>query len=81
MLPTGDVSLCTMVRAADFNPRVPDPFLGNLHRARFFDLWDTPRHRELIAGLSDSGCQRCHFAEYNRALATIAGDLLHAAFL
>jgi MoaA/NifB/PqqE/SkfB family radical SAM enzyme len=81
VLPTGAVSLCTMVRAADFNPRVADPFLGNLHAQRFFDVWNTPRHRELIAALSTSGCKRCHFAEYNRALELVADDRLHAAFL
>lgn len=81
VLPTGEVSLCTLVRAPDFNPRVPDPFLGNLHRQRFFEIWDTPRHRELIEALSSSGCRRCHFAEYNRALELVAEDRLHAAFL
>lgn len=81
VLPTGAVSLCTLVRAADFNPKVPDPFLGNLHDQRFFEIWDTPRHRALIAALSDSGCRRCHFATYNRALELIAEDRLHAAFL
>jgi molybdenum cofactor biosynthesis enzyme MoaA len=81
VLPTGAVSICTMVRAADFNPRVSDPFLGNLHAQRFFDVWGTPRHRALIESLSTSGCKRCHFAEYNRALELVAGDHLHAAFL
>jgi molybdenum cofactor biosynthesis enzyme MoaA len=81
VLPTGAVSLCTLVRAADFNPRVPDPFLGNLHHQRFFEIWGTPRHRELITALSDSGCRRCHFAEYNRALELVAADRMHAAFL
>jgi MoaA/NifB/PqqE/SkfB family radical SAM enzyme len=81
VLPTGAVSICTMVRAADFNPRVSDPFLGNLHHHRFFEVWDTARHRMLIEQLSDSGCQRCHFAEYNRALAVVADDRLHASFL
>lgn len=81
VLPTGAVSLCTMVRAADFNPRVEDPFLGNLRTARFFEVWNTPRHRALIEALSSSGCQRCHFAEYNRALELVTADRLHAAFL
>jgi pyruvate-formate lyase-activating enzyme len=81
VLPTGEVSICTMVRAPSFNPRVVDPFLGSLHTQRFFDVWATPRHRELIAALSTSGCKRCHFAEYNRALELVADDRLHAAFL
>jgi MoaA/NifB/PqqE/SkfB family radical SAM enzyme len=81
VLPSGDVSLCTLVRGASFNPKVKEPFLGNLHNARFFDLWNTPRHKQLIEGLSSSGCERCHFAEYNRALALVEQDALHADFL
>jgi MoaA/NifB/PqqE/SkfB family radical SAM enzyme len=81
VLPTGDVSLCTLVRDASFNAAVPDPFLGNVYNAPFFDLWGTPRHRSLIAALSRSGCHRCHFAEYNRALEAVEQDVHHASFL
>jgi cyclic pyranopterin phosphate synthase len=81
VLPTGEVSACTMVRGTSFNPRIEDPFLGNLHRSRFFELWNTPRHHALLRELSTSGCQRCHFAEYNRALKMIEDDVMHADFL
>jgi len=81
VLPTGDVSICTLVREDDFNPAVPDPFLGNIADERFFDLWNSPRHHALIRGLSRSGCDRCHFAEYNRALAALDADAMHQSFL
>jgi len=81
VLPDGKVSICTMVRSASFNPRVPDPFLGSLKEARFMDLWGTEHHRAIIRGLSTSGCTRCHFAEYNRALAMVERDELHVRFL
>jgi Fe-coproporphyrin III synthase len=81
VLPDARVSICTVVRADDFNPRVADPFLGSLHGARFFDLWNTPKHHALMKALSGSGCARCHFAEYNRALSIVERDALHFAFL
>jgi MoaA/NifB/PqqE/SkfB family radical SAM enzyme len=81
VLPDGAVSICTVVRGKDFNPKVEDPFLGNLRDHSFFELWNTPRHRAVIAGLSNSGCERCHFAEYNRALELVERDTLHADFL
>lgn len=81
VLPTGDVSICTIVRSAEFNPDVPDPFLGNLTTDRFFSLWNSPKHHAIIRGLSRSGCSRCHFAEYNRALDTLDADVMHQAFL
>jgi MoaA/NifB/PqqE/SkfB family radical SAM enzyme len=81
VLPTGDVSICTIVRDRAFNPAVPDPFLGNIYRARFFELWGADKHRTLIRELSHSGCGRCHFAEYNRALADAEHDLHHTNFL
>jgi len=81
LLPTGDVSICTLVRDRNFNRRVPDPFLGNLATHSFFELWNTEKHRQIIEELSSTGCGRCHFAEYNRALALVEQDELHAAFL
>ena len=81
VLPTGEVSLCTLVRDASFNSAVPDPFLGNVYKARFFELWGNARHRALITSLSSSGCNRCHFAEYNRVLAEVENDVHHASFL
>jgi len=81
VLPSGDVSICTMVRDTAFNPNVVDPFVGNIYRSQFFELWGGEKHRKLIAGLSTSGCNRCHFAEFNRALADTEQDLYHANFL
>ncbi len=81
ILPTGDVSLCTLVRTYDFSKLTDNPFLGNLYKDRFFDLWNTERHHKLIAQLSQSGCSRCHFAQYNRALEVVTNDQLHAHFL
>lgn len=81
VLPNGDVSICTMIRDRFFNPAVANPFLGNLNGARFFDLWGTARHAELIAALSSSNCGRCHFSEYNRVLAAVRADACHEAFL
>ncbi len=81
VLPDGKVSICTLVRSASFNASVPDPFLGSVYTSTFAELWGTERHRAIIAGLSTSGCTRCHFAEYNRALALIERDDLHARFL
>lgn len=81
ILPTGDISICTLVRAPDFNPQVPEPFLGNLNQNSFFDVWGSERHRTRIEGLSTSGCHRCHFAVYNEAIEMIASDTMHASFL
>jgi MoaA/NifB/PqqE/SkfB family radical SAM enzyme len=81
VLPSGDVTICTLVRDSSFNPAVRDPFVGNLREARFFDLWGSDKHRRLIAALSRTGCSRCHFAEYNRALSEMERDDHHASFL
>jgi MoaA/NifB/PqqE/SkfB family radical SAM enzyme len=81
VLPSGDVTICTLVRDASFNPAVRDPFVGNIREARFFDLWGSEKHRRLVASLSRSGCSRCHFAEYNRALEEMTHDVHHSSFL
>jgi len=81
VLPSGELSICTMVRDRAFNPKVKDPFVGSLYRSRFFDLWGGEKHREVIRELSSSNCSRCHFAEYNRALEDTERDLHHANFL
>lgn len=81
VLPTGQVSLCTLVRATDFNPKVKNPFLGTIDDANFFDLWGSQHHRSLIEALSDSSCQRCHFAVYNQAIESFSADVMHRHFL
>ena len=81
VLPSGDVTICTLVRVTSFNPAVRDPFVGNLRHGRFFDLWGSDKHRKLIASLSRTGCTRCHFAEYNRVLEDVERDVHHASFL
>jgi MoaA/NifB/PqqE/SkfB family radical SAM enzyme len=81
ILPSGDVTICTLVRERSFNIAVRDPFVGNIHDGPFFEFWGSEKHRQLVAALSRSGCRRCHFAEYNRALDEIERDTHHASFL
>ncbi len=81
VLPTGNISICTMVRTPDFNPAVSQPFVGNMYDGCFFDFWGQEKHAELVQKLSHSKCGRCHFSVYNQAIESLAEDRMHSAFL
>ena len=69
----GDLAICCQQRYK--------MIIGNLYEKRFFEIWGSEKHKQIIKQINPKKCPVCRYIPYNEAIEAYQKDKFHYNFL